>query len=154
MSTELNCIIRPDVNVSALHATLRQYAIVYNPPYDVRALLAPYTTSHGRQIKVVIHHATRNVSLVDNNIRHHVLQTAVRAFQSHRIRMPSVQPEFRSVQRREPDQNSGQDCSICMEKIMRHDLQCLPCAHVFHRACIFRWLRENSTCPVCRMELT
>ena len=42
-------------------------------------------------------------------------------------------------------------CPICMEDITPgQDAQALPCAHIFHRACVGRWLRQHRACPVCR----
>ena len=42
-------------------------------------------------------------------------------------------------------------CVICQETIRGGD-QRLPCAHVFHRACLERWLRdrEHRFCPICK----
>ena len=45
------------------------------------------------------------------------------------------------------------ECSICL-----HDLRgasaeerlALPCAHVFHAACVEPWLRTHSECPECK----
>ena len=165
MSSECACCLRHDANTVQIHAILREHAIVYNPPYDVQTLIVPFMARQGRRVRVVIHHSSRNVSIVDENIRHHVLGTAIRAFQNHRLQFPRHTTP--SITRRadvtrhvdthamhEPNVDSGKTCSICMEKIMRHDVACLPCAHIFHRACVGRWLRASNTCPECRMELT
>ena len=44
-------------------------------------------------------------------------------------------------------------CVICQETIRSGD-QRLPCAHVFHRACLQRWLPEHRSCPVCRTPVS
>ena len=44
-------------------------------------------------------------------------------------------------------------CVICQETIRGGD-QRLPCAHVFHRACLARWLPEHRSCPVCRTPVS
>ena len=44
-------------------------------------------------------------------------------------------------------------CVICQETIRGGD-QRLPCAHVFHRACLQRWLPEHRSCPVCRTPVS
>lgn len=43
-------------------------------------------------------------------------------------------------------------CSICTEEIERYDTSnyVLPCAHVFHPACITEWLNASSVCPICK----
>lgn len=40
-------------------------------------------------------------------------------------------------------------CSICLSKLNGRTKK-LFCNHVFHRSCINRWLKHNSTCPCCR----
>lgn len=171
MSSELHCVLRHDVDVQAVHSMLRQHAIIYNPPYDLERLMAPFLAPTGRRAHVIIHHSNRNVSVIESDIRFHVLQTAVQAFQNHRLQMPSehhrpmlfphrVEPsrlarrETSVPARREATVDTGKTCSICMEKIMRRDVHCLPCAHVFHRKCIGRWFQQSTLCPVCRMEST
>ena len=50
-----------------------------------------------------------------------------------------------------PQKPSRQEqCVICQETIGCAGGERLPCAHVFHRACLERWLAEKRWCPVCR----
>lgn len=46
-------------------------------------------------------------------------------------------------------------CTICLSDYKKNEvLRLLPgCGHAFHVACIGRWLRQHSTCPVCRISL-
>ncbi|KAM0939671.1 putative transcription factor C2H2 family [Dioscorea sansibarensis] len=52
---------------------------------------------------------------------------------------------------------SGQDtqCTVCLAEYQEKDvLRILPyCGHAFHVACIDIWLKQHSTCPVCRISL-
>lgn len=53
------------------------------------------------------------------------------------------------------DDKLGQkECVICQEKFTAQDqdLAKLPCGHIFHRDCIYKWLKEKRSCPVCRKE--
>jgi|MDSY01.1.fsa_nt_gb hypothetical protein len=159
MTSECACCLRHETNTVQVHAILREHAIVYNPPYDVQTLIAPFVGRQGRRVRVIMHHSSRNVSIVDEDIRHHVLGTVIRTFQNHRLQFPrhttpSIMRRDDTRATREPNVDSGKTCSICMESILRHDVMCLPCAHIFHRACVGRWLQRSNTCPECRMELT
>ncbi|KAE9612175.1 putative chromatin regulator PHD family [Lupinus albus] len=46
-------------------------------------------------------------------------------------------------------------CAICLSEYQGEDVLCiLPnCGHSFHVTCIDLWLRQNSSCPVCRISL-
>jgi len=45
------------------------------------------------------------------------------------------------------------ECCVCMTPIEPHDAIVLHgCAHIFHGECITAWLRERSTCPLCRSK--
>ncbi|WOL02271.1 RING-H2 finger protein ATL68-like [Canna indica] len=53
--------------------------------------------------------------------------------------------------------SSGQDtqCTVCLADYQEKDvLRILPfCGHTFHVTCIDIWLKQHSTCPVCRISL-
>ncbi len=55
----------------------------------------------------------------------------------------------------EEDQSSSSAlCSICLETITEsQETIRLPCTHTFHDECVTRWLRQHSTCPVCRTNM-
>jgi hypothetical protein len=46
---------------------------------------------------------------------------------------------------------SDAQCSICLEGFESTAVK-LGCDHLFHRTCITRWLREHTTCPICRTQ--
>uniref|UniRef100_A0A0E0MP09 RING-type domain-containing protein n=1 Tax=Oryza punctata TaxID=4537 RepID=A0A0E0MP09_ORYPU len=46
------------------------------------------------------------------------------------------------------------ECSICLERCGDADgLLELQCKHIFHSACLERWLRSRSDCPYCRASV-
>lgn len=46
------------------------------------------------------------------------------------------------------------DCNICLGEFdVGEECKTLPCQHVYHGACIDRWLLMNKICPVCRLEI-
>mmetsp|Transcript_42946 Transcript_42946/g.58319 ORF Transcript_42946/g.58319 Transcript_42946/m.58319 type:complete len:115 (+) Transcript_42946:1022-1366(+) len=50
-------------------------------------------------------------------------------------------------------------CAICLSDFKDTDEETeiiiLPCkAHFFHVECIESWLKNNSVCPICRMQVT
>lgn len=50
--------------------------------------------------------------------------------------------------------SSDTSCAICLEKYNEHDksLCMLDCQinHIFHEKCIFEWLQNSLSCPICR----
>ena len=45
------------------------------------------------------------------------------------------------------------ECSICLQDLREASAEerlALPCAHVFHAACVEPWLRTHSECPECK----
>ncbi|XP_041059590.1 uncharacterized protein si:ch211-59o9.10 isoform X1 [Carcharodon carcharias] len=45
-------------------------------------------------------------------------------------------------------------CHICFnDYVPREKLRILPCLHDYHSQCIDRWLKGNSSCPICRVDV-
>lgn len=44
-------------------------------------------------------------------------------------------------------------CTVCLEQVNVGELiRTLPCLHQFHSNCIDPWLRQQGTCPVCKLR--
>jgi len=54
-----------------------------------------------------------------------------------------------------PETHSSQVCSVCQQHLEpSHVIQSIStCHHSFHPVCIGRWLMNNNSCPVCRVQL-
>lgn len=55
----------------------------------------------------------------------------------------------------EINRNKRQElCSICLDNYdLDFESRQLPCQHYFHKKCIDRWLSNNTTCPICKLNL-
>ena len=42
-----------------------------------------------------------------------------------------------------------QDCCICLDTETEIEYLFLCCRHVFHRSCMFTWLKTSARCPIC-----
>eukprot|EP01061_Rhynchopus_euleeides_P004304 TRINITY_DN1356_c2_g1_i1.p1 TRINITY_DN1356_c2_g1~~TRINITY_DN1356_c2_g1_i1.p1 ORF type:complete len:275 (+),score=42.52 TRINITY_DN1356_c2_g1_i1:295-1119(+) len=46
------------------------------------------------------------------------------------------------------------ECSICQCPVEAGDeVRGIPCNDIYHKDCIDQWFKEQSTCPVCRMDI-
>jgi hypothetical protein len=54
------------------------------------------------------------------------------------------------------EDNERDVCCICMLPFqVNENIKLMPCnrKHIFHRACIDKWLSHNKACPTCRKEI-
>ena len=46
-------------------------------------------------------------------------------------------------------------CPICLFKYKGTDIiKEFPCKHIFHKNCIFKWLKTSNLCPLCKYDIT
>nr|CAD1835692.1 unnamed protein product [Ananas comosus var. bracteatus] len=50
---------------------------------------------------------------------------------------------------------AGEECCVCLSRFGEDEAtRELPCRHLFHRACVDRWLLScRRTCPLCRVPI-
>jgi hypothetical protein len=66
---------------------------------------------------------------------------------------PQQPPQQQQQQQHTSSSHGWLECSICLEDLRGASAEerlALPCAHVFHAACIESWLRTQSNCPECQ----
>jgi len=62
--------------------------------------------------------------------------------------------QFPSISIREEHTSDNNNCSVCLEAFqLGEDAREMPCSHIFHGNCIFKWLTINVTCPLCRYRI-
>lgn len=63
-----------------------------------------------------------------------------------------TRPPGASAERALPAEDA--ECCICLSTYEDGiELRELPCGHHFHCSCVDRWLRMNSTCPLCKYDV-
>ena len=49
---------------------------------------------------------------------------------------------------------SSKPCSICLILFKVDEvIYKLPCKHIFHKGCLDGWLKKQSSCPLCRLDI-
>ncbi|KAI3952443.1 hypothetical protein MKX01_005310 [Papaver californicum] len=67
-----------------------------------------------------------------------------------------VYPDVKNFKKIDTEETAVLECAVCLSEFEDEDvLRQLPtCRHAFHADCIDGWFVSQSTCPVCRFNLT
>ncbi|XP_021835443.1 E3 ubiquitin-protein ligase SDIR1 isoform X2 [Spinacia oleracea] len=72
--------------------------------------------------------------------------------QSQEASPSSTSTELKQDANGAKDSEDDLACTVCLEQVKRGELlRTLPCLHQFHANCIDPWLRQQGTCPICKL---
>ena len=107
------------------------------------------------------------IELVTRNIRNEMVRLQMKLATIEQLELPPEEKEEKkkdivgkveSLKRRQEslessiNNSANTTCSICIE-ILNHPTLVPCCNNIFCATCIVHWLRERTTCPLCRGEL-
>ena len=56
-----------------------------------------------------------------------------------------------SAQQLQDEGRAAHECAVCLAELQPEDkVRVLPCVHVFHQACVDKWLARSAACPTCK----
>ncbi|KAL4614014.1 hypothetical protein ACB092_07G024700 [Castanea dentata] len=70
--------------------------------------------------------------------------------------IPAAKSSVRALEkvRFQGGSNWIQECTICMEEFrIGSEVTRMPCSHIYHEKCIFKWLNMSHLCPLCRYPM-
>ena len=116
--------------------------------------------NNGRQLQTFVYEGTF-VYTPANYIAVRTLPVSIEALEAVRtiMSMPLESPlEGRErIPRKmlDPDRNDGPFCTVCLESCAGPcEVADISCGHIFHYECLQAWLAKQSTCPLCRADLS
>ena len=62
--------------------------------------------------------------------------------------------QYKHIQKYESRKET--ECAICLEQFKGIDIikAFCKCEHIFHKACLKKWLKRSNLCPLCKHDLT
>lgn len=79
---------------------------------------------------------------------HTLVKEIRRRFRRHKNYLLVVKLLRFSMATKEELEKNVDDCAICWDEM--DSARKLPCGHLFHNSCLFSWLEQDISCPICR----
>ena len=72
----------------------------------------------------------------------------------HDLFMEMDEYQYKHIQKYESRKET--ECAICLEQFKGIDIikSFYKCEHIFHKACLKKWLKRSNLCPLCKHDLT
>ncbi|CAK7349841.1 unnamed protein product [Dovyalis caffra] len=168
---ESSCLFRIPIEVVAVPASCIHYLAHMISGFNLDASLCNYLASkiasqaYGLIGRFRGFYVTANVRLVHKEV-HEVTPEEIRTmFDREGVAVPRGASEtalkklekerfYLKQNQGHGDSSSGDSCVVCLDDFSASvELTKLPCSHVFHEKCIFRWLQDSKSCPLCRTDV-
>jgi len=76
-------------------------------------------------------------------------------FNKKKIKCITKLKEFQFKDVKKHSKSKDDKCPICLEKYKSSDIiKKLPCKHLYHKSCIYQWLKQSNLCPICKYDLS
>ena len=139
----------------------RQPATMSPLELRVRSLLSklPPNDPHSIFLRALLERLPRNPDgTLDSNALNeleHQINAALRGAPEALINaMPCREFRESTLPKNATNLEEHSSCTVCMSAYEEKEiLRTLPCLHSFHRDCIDPWLKQNKTCPMCKMPI-
>jgi len=102
-------------------------------------------------IDVIVERKEDEIKIINVEIALQELRRNADRIQTLRDKIQLLRKDIDKLKKRYEDRLS-EPCGICLEKIDTPVLE-PNCQNLFCGKCLFRWLRANRTCPMCRVEV-
>ena len=96
---------------------------------------------------------TASVNVASNNERRVIITEFIDLIND--IRRPKINCDNLTCLEIDDTNKPDDICSICLNEFKRGETVCkLNCNHHFHKSCIAEWFNKNSTCPICKLNIS
>ncbi|KAJ8773760.1 hypothetical protein K2173_006410 [Erythroxylum novogranatense] len=90
----------------------------------------------------------------ERDLRDRCVREACLQLERKNSRMVRTKGEELKLESVQVDKKACDQCAICLENMKGSATRMCSNDHLFHGKCIVMWLAKNSSCPVCRSELS
>lgn len=92
--------------------------------------------------------------IINDSLDDHDVNRTIDPIQTGEALSPIYIQQMLSKKYKIKQTNEPEKCVICLDNFKNKErVRELPCTHCFHKKCVDRWFKNNSTCPMCRQNV-